>query len=107
MLGVELFEDVSGELDVAFDSMDDLLALFVRCALHEVRDLGRMQPPQALQRHQQLRGRNVSDERLDVLPVQDGVPSQVRARAAWDQPPQHRARAAVDAKKPPSVVDAS
>ncbi|MEA2657149.1 MAG: hypothetical protein QOI23_2514, partial [Chloroflexota bacterium] len=36
VLGVELFENVSGQLHVALDRMDDLLTLFVRSALDEV-----------------------------------------------------------------------
>src|SRR5712692_10771550 len=45
------------------------------------------------------------DERLHVLPVQDGVLAQVGPAAAWHQPAKHRPRTAVDTEEPPTVVD--
>ena len=105
MLRVQLFEDVCRQLLIALDRVDDLLAFLMRGALHQVGDLGGVQPAQPLQRHQELGGRDMADERLHVLPIQDRVPAQVGPRSAWDEAPQHRARAAVDTEQFPPVVD--
>ena len=45
------------------------------------------------------------DERLNVFPVQDRVLAQVGPSTSRDQPAEHRARAAVDARQPPAVID--
>ena len=54
---------------VLADSPDDLLAFFVRGRLHEVRQLGRVQPPQLAERDLQVGRRHVGDEGLDIGPV--------------------------------------
>jgi len=97
VLGVELLENVGRQLHVALDGLDDLLAFLVRCALHQVCDLGGVQPAQALQRHQKLGRRDMPDERLHVLPIEDGVAAKVGPGPTRNEAPEHRARAAVDA----------
>jgi len=103
VLRVELLEHVGRELHVPLDRLDDLLALGMRRAFDDVRDLRWMEPAQPLQRHQQLGGRDVSDERLHVSPVEDRVTAQVGPAAPGHQPAQHGLRAAVDALEPPAL----
>src|SRR5947209_5057426 len=74
-------------------------------AFDEVRDLRGMQAAQALERHEQLGGRHVSDERLHVFPVEDGVLAKVGPAASRHQPAQHRPRASVNAEQTPAIVD--
>ena len=104
VLGVELLEYVGRQLGVALDGLDDLLALGMRCALDDVGDLRGMEAAQALQRHEQLGRRDVTDERLHVSPVEDRVAAQVGAAAPGHEPAQHRLRAAVDALQPPALL---
>ena len=104
VLVVQLLEDVGGELDVALNGVEYLLALRMRRALDEVRDLRRMQAAQALEWHQQLRRRHVRHERLHVLPVQERVAPEIGTAAAGDQPPQPGLRAAVHTQEPPLPV---
>ncbi len=69
VLGVKLLKDVGFELSVHADSSYDLLALIMRCCLHKICELGRVHPPQLAERDLQASRRNVSDERLNVGPV--------------------------------------
>ena len=69
MLHVELFEDVRLELAVLPDRPDDLLALFVRGRLDQVGKLGRVDAAELAERDLEPCGRDMGDERLDVLPV--------------------------------------
>ena len=103
VLGVELLEDVGGQGGVALDGLDDLLALLVRGALDDVGDLRRVQAAEPLQGHQELGGRHLADERLDVLPIEDDVAAKVGPGAARQQAAQHGLRAAVDAREVPAV----
>ena len=64
-------------------------------SLDKVGDLCRVQAAQALERHEQLRRRYVTDERLHILPVEDRVAAQVGPSTTRDEPPQHCARAAI------------
>ncbi len=105
VLVVELLEHVGRELDVALDRVHDLLALFVRRALHEVRDLRGVKAPQPLQGHEQPGRRDMGDERLHLFPVDQDVVAEVGPRLSRHDAAQHRARAAVHAEKPPLAVD--
>ena len=104
MLVVELLEHVGHQLDVALDRVHDLLALFVRRALHEIRDLRGMQAAQPLQGHEQPGGRDVRDERLHLFPVEQHVVAKVGSRLSRHEAAQHRARAAIHAEQPPLAV---
>ena len=105
VLVVELLEHVRLELLVLPDRLEDLLPLLVRCGLDQVGDLGRVQPDQPARRHLQARGGHVPDERLDVPPGHElAMLGVVAAEPTWQQPPEPRANARVDAGHAPRAV---
>ena len=70
MSWAQLFENIRGQLRIAFNSADDLLTLGVRGVLHQVGDLSWVQPLERPERHQQTGRGHVADERLDLVPVE-------------------------------------
>src|ERR1039458_7888777 len=87
MLVIELFEDVGLQLLVLRQSLEDLLALLMRCGLDQIRDLGRMQTAQAPRPQLQSGRRNVPDKRLHISPRNElRVLGVVPPEAAWPEP---------------------
>ena len=105
MLGVELLEDISLELEVLADSVDDLLALLMRRGFDEIGDLGRVQASKFAVRDAEHRRRHMGDERLDALPIDDGLRRDALGEHAGEHPAQNRPAGRVDPDHLEGAVD--
>jgi hypothetical protein len=105
VLLVELLEDVGLELLVLGDRLHDLLALVMGGRLHQVCDLGGVQPREAAMGESQPRGGHVADERLELGPLhQLDVLGLAASQATRKQAPHASAEARVDAGDSPDAV---
>ena len=103
--GVELLEHVRLELAVLADRLDDLLALLVGGGLHQVGDLGRVEPGQLPVGDAEVGGGHMGHERLDVGPVHHGAGPDVAAQAPGEQAADQGSPRRVDPHHLPGPVD--
>ena len=105
MVRIELFEHIRFELAVLADRLDDLFSFLVRSRFDEVGDLCRSEPGELAVRDPHPRGRDVRDERLDALPVDDLAQPDPPGEKAWQRASDRSPRRGVDTDHVPRPVD--
>ena len=103
---VQLLEDIRLELAVLSHRLDQLLALVMRSGLHQVGDLRGVQVGQLAVGEAQTRGGDMTDERLQVGPVEKRPIDHHALEGTRQQTSQLRAARVIDTDHSPPAIDA-